>query len=256
MIQFENIQKTLSVSSLIRCVDRFENGHVRVETGLSYPDGSAIDVFLKNDQTQFPQSMLTDFGQTTFWLVSAAIKPWASKKRLQIIEDVVRIYGARTDGGALVMDVPDEQSLATSILRLGQACIRVSDLYFTRRSGIQSPAVDEVEELLAETDLSFESGADILSKFKKPVRVDFQVHGKRTQSAIIAIGGVTSSQVQTKSVDVFKRWYDLSEWGNQKITVFDDRHDVYRDEDMKRLQDVSMLLPLSDSQTIKEAIAA
>jgi len=253
---FESIQKELAGFQLVRQIDQVGVGHVRIETGLSYPDGSSIDVFVKHDPTLFPKLILTDFGQTTAWLISAMVKPWTSNKRQQIIEDVLRIYGAKSDGGALSLEVPGERELTTSILRLGQACIRVSDLYFTRRASIQSQAVDEVEEIIAETDLQFESGIEIPGKYNKPVKIDFLVHGRSTESAIMTLYGMNTSQVQSKSVDIFKRWYDLSSWENQKITIYDDRRDIYHDEDLKRIEDVSMLLPLSDSRTIREAIAA
>jgi len=55
----------------------------------------------------------------------------------------------------------------------------------------------------------------------------------------------------------FRRWYDLDvpERREQKVTVFDDRFDVYRDEDLNRLRDLSDVVALSDRQTLRDLLA-
>jgi hypothetical protein len=67
-----------------------------------------------------------------------------------------------------------------------------------------------------------------------------------------------SSTAHNLAIEVFRRWYDLSipERSEQRVTVFDDRFDSYRDDDVKRLREVSDVLPLSDSGALTQLVAA
>jgi len=42
----------------------------------------------------------------------------------------------------------------------------------------------------------------------------------------------------------------------QRITVLDDRHDVYRDDDIARLKELSDVVAFSDRQTLRDLLAA
>jgi hypothetical protein len=42
----------------------------------------------------------------------------------------------------------------------------------------------------------------------------------------------------------------------QRVTVFDDRHDSYRVEDLNRIRSMSDLIALSDKQTLRDLLAA
>lgn len=82
--------------------------------------------------------ILSDMGQTTNWLSDLLIKPWQSKKRTTFIEDALHALDVRQSNGALETDFETTQeSLVDAAVRLGQACVRVADLTFTRRSTSQ-----------------------------------------------------------------------------------------------------------------------
>jgi hypothetical protein len=51
--------------------------------------------------------------------------------------------------------------------------------------------------------------------------------------------------------EVFRKHYDLDipQRGEQRVTVFDDRVDVYRSEDIDRLRDVCEVVLLSANET-------
>lgn len=67
---------------------------IRCETCFLYPEGSSIDIF--------------------------------------IYSDVIRIYKVECINGALRMQYKDMHELADKIFCLEQACVRVSDLYYTK----------------------------------------------------------------------------------------------------------------------------
>jgi hypothetical protein len=68
-----------------------------------------------------------------------------------------------------------------------------------------------------------------------------------------------TSQAHVVANEIFRKWFDLNDSSGRsegRITVFDDRYDVYRSDDMNRLRDCSHLVALSDRQAIMDAIAA
>jgi hypothetical protein len=73
------------------------------------------------------------------------------------------------------------------VIRLGQACVRVADLSFTRRSSLQVTATDEVEELLSDADLVYQPNAPLQGRHGNIVVVDFLVEGRRRKSAVLTL---------------------------------------------------------------------
>lgn len=128
--------KTLHGRCMVKEADMLPKGHIRIQTGFLYPDGSSIDVFVVNDPKEplLPPSRLSDFGQTMAFLLNHDVKPWSSKKRRIQLEDAVSLYGVELAGGALEKRITNTQeSLSEAIILLGQACLRMSDLLFTKR---------------------------------------------------------------------------------------------------------------------------
>ncbi|MEY4511273.1 MAG: hypothetical protein RLZZ450_3395 [Pseudomonadota bacterium] len=260
MIELSEIEKRVQGHGLVRGVDQLPRGHVRLETAFLYPDGSSIDVFLKHEASQplLPATTLSDLGQTTTWLMDLQVKPWLSKKRQRIVEDVLRVHAVRQVGGALEIEMGSYDELLDDVVRLGQACARVADLTFTRRTSLQVSVDEEVEELLADFALDYSPNADLKGRFGAPVKVDFLVKGQRLESAILTLSSASSAASHTFANEVFRRWYDLddSERTKQRVTVFDDRHDAYRVEDLNRIRSMSDLIALSDKQTLRDLLVA
>ncbi|NOY91026.1 MAG: DUF1828 domain-containing protein [Deltaproteobacteria bacterium] len=258
MLSVLDIKEQTSGHSLVRSVDELPKGHVRIETGFLYPDGSSVDVFVVEASPMFPTLKLSDLGQTTSWLLDLQVRPWLSKKRQRLAEDAIRIYEVRQEGGALEYALSGLDSLVEGIVRLGQACVRVADLTYTRRSSLQGSISEEIEEFLVDSEFEFEPNIELLGRRGVNVRIDFLVHGSRTTSALLALATGNASQAHTVANEIFKRWYDLNipARNEQRVTVFDDQYDVYRAEDLHRLRDLSDVVALSDRQTMKDLLAA
>lgn len=254
---------TLSDLCMVRHVDTVPKGHVRIQTGFLYPDGSSVDVFLvDDDETQLlDPTKLSDFGQTTAFLLDHEIVPWTSKKRRAQLDDALELYDVKQEGGALVRHIDTrKESLQEGIILLGQSCIRMSDLLYTKRLQLQSPFNDDVEEFIADTGLPFEAGVQLPGQFG-PVSVDFLVSGKATQSAVLTLFSRLAAPAHTQANEVFKKWHDLNAFGGSenRITLLDDNVDVsrvYRDDDLRRLQQYSTVQPFSDRGTLAALLAA
>lgn len=258
MISFERVRGKIDGHRLVRSIDRVERGHVRLETIFLYPDGSSVDVFVPDTDPLLPPSKISDLGQTMAWLMDVQVKPWMSKKRQRILEDAIRLYGVNLNGGALETSLPSMDALVDGVVRLGQACVRVADLTYTRRTSLQAGVTEEVEEILADAELAYEAGVELEGKFNAPVRVDFLVSGKTLRSAVLAMSSANSSQAHQVANEIFRKWYDLDTPARpeHRVTVFDDRYDTYRAEDLARLRDRSDVIALSDRQTLIDLLAA
>jgi hypothetical protein len=243
--------------SLINDVDALAKGHLRVETHLKYPDGTSIEIFLLNGSSPTHGFVLSDLGQTTGWLMTAQIKPWLSKKRQALLDEIVRSSGATQQGGTLELRVSDTNQLPLAILRLAQCCSRVADLTFTKRTALQTLAREEVEEILADLEFSYEPDFEIPAAHRN-VKVDFLVRAQNKTSAILTLSSMNSTSAHTTANEIFSKWYDINTAGRpeQRVTVFDDRRDVYRDDDLQRLADLSTVVPMSDRRSFQEIIAA
>lgn len=257
-MDLETLRNQVQCAALIKSMDLLPKGYVRIETGLLYPDGTAIEVFL-SQRAAGENYWLSDLGQTMAWLLTMQIKPWQSKKRKTFLEDAIELFGVTQNGGALEVEVASIGLVSESILRLAQACLRASDLLLTRRAALQAAFPEQVEEVISDSDLTYEANVELIGRSGRPVKVDFLVRGARTRSAVLTLASGNSSQAHVAANEVFSRWYDLQgaeEQADQRVTLFDDSRDVYRDNDLRRLQEMSVVLGVSDPQAVREVLAA
>jgi hypothetical protein len=262
MPNIQDIELLANDLCMVRSRDVVPRGHLRLETKFLYPDRSSVDLFVVNGTQQqlMPGSpVLSDLGQTTAWLADVQVRPWQSKKRQRFLEDAIYVLGVRQNGGALETEfAPNHQDLEDAIIRLGQACVRVADLSFTRRSSLVVTATDEVEELISDADLAYQANASLLGRHGHVVVVDFLVEGRRRNSAVLTLAAQSTTSAHTMANEVFRKHYDLDtpQRAEQRVTVFDDRVDVYRSEDIDRLRDVCEVVPLSAREDLVALLAA
>lgn len=257
MIDLSDIKNRLDGHSIVRNVDQVPRGHVRIETAFLYPEGSSVDLFLVEEAPLLPATRLSDLGNTSQWLLDVQVRAWLSKKRQALVDDALRIYDVSRQGGAFEIQLASLDAIVDGVVRLGQACVRVADLVYTRRSSLQLVVTEEVEEVLADADLDYDANAELEGRYGKPVRVDFVVRGTRTKSALLTLSSRNTSQAHVQANEIFRRWYDLDipARTEQRVTIFDDRYDAYRDDDLHRLRDISEVLALSERTTIRDMLA-
>ncbi len=257
-----DIEQLAADLCMVREVDRVPRGHLRLETKFLYPDRSSVDVFVRNPAqgSLMPTApVLSDLGQTMTWLADVQVRPWQSKKRQRFVEDTLYTLGVRQNGGSLETSFEaNRNALEDAVIRLGQACVRVADLLFTRRSNLQVVASDEVEELISDAELAYEANVPLAGKHGNMVVVDFLVSGRRQKSAVLTLGAQYTASAHTSANEVFRKLYDLDmpTRPEQRVCVYDDRYDVYRSDDLKRIRDVSELIPLSARQDVVAVLAA
>jgi hypothetical protein len=250
-------QENLACVSLFHEADLLPSGYLRIETVFRYPDGTSIEIFVAPTDL-LPTIRLTDLGQTSAWLLNLQLKPWLSRKRRGFIEDALHTYGVKQSGGELILEIDGMAHLADGVIRLSQACLRVADLSFTRRSSLQSTFEEEVEDVLNDAELPYDSNPEVIGKYGNKISLNFAVQGSHTKSLVLTLGSQSPSAAHTLANEVFRKWHDLDQPGRleQRVTLFDDRADVYREEDLERLKGASSVLPFSDRRSVGVVLAA
>lgn len=258
MIDLDAITHLVQGHGLVLDIARLPRGHVRLETAFTYPDGSQVDVFLSDEGPLIPLRRLTDFGNTSSWLLDLQVKPWLSTKRKQLLDQALASLGVELNGGALDLELPSPDQLMDGVVRLSQACIRMADLHYTRRASLQPPLGEALEDIFNDSELVYESDLELPGMFGKPVKIDYCVHGNRKTSLVMAMATGNPSVAHAMANEVMRTWYDLQlpERTETRVSIFDDSQDVYREEDLARLRNFSDLMPLSDRRGIRDLLAA
>ena len=119
-----------SLPSVFECSPAPRKG-VRVRTPLMYPDGGMVDVFVVE---QSGCCYVTDFGETLGWLRMQSTSARRSPKQTRLVEDTCQTLGVKLHRGQLVLRTNGADGLGEAVLRLAQAAVRVSDLWFTFRT--------------------------------------------------------------------------------------------------------------------------
>lgn len=241
-----NIRSLITDVCLITACDQVRDGSLRLATPFRYPDGTQIDVFLKVDGDLFEGFELSDKGQTTAYLLDLHVKPWTSQKRKQTLADICTTLGVEQEGGAFRVRLKKEQmkDLPDAMLRLAQVCIRVADLAYTQRLRAPLALTEDFEEFIVTLDRPYQPGVKIAGQYGKEVSFDFLVEGQRMRSLVQILSTANRFAAHTLSNEAFARWYDITPTRNdfQCLTVYDSSNDVFREEDLKRLESVSNIV--------------
>lgn len=255
----KEITGALASGSLLRGVRTLRQKHLAIETGFTYPDGGSIEVYVVHDSMLADANHLTitDFGNTVNWLMNLGIKAWQGPSKRELVKQAVDPYDVTIKGAELRIEGLSLGALHDGILRLGQACLRVADISYTKRF---RPATDfqaQVEDMLGEFELPYETGYEI-PLGTKSVKVDAYVHGTTMKSALLLLSTGNQSYAHQRANEVFARWFDLkfAKRPEQLVTVWDTSSDVFRDEDLERLAHVSEVVPGDDRDRLKVLLAA
>lgn len=258
-VNCENIMEYLKSFSLVKDCDIIKSGELRISTPFNYPNGSHIDLFLRRNNDLFGTYILSDLGQTADYVDDMQFNLWATKKRRTIIDDICNSLNIlQADGQFQTQLTPEDfKQFYNPIVRLSQACIRISDLVFTQRLTIGGTFQDEVEEFLSVSHLKYEPEIILNGDFDNEVKVDFKVYGRNIISLVQTLSAGTNSHAVSN--EIFRRWYDIKSYknSNQFLTVYDQSYNTYRDDDIKRLSELSVVLGFpKEQEQIIESLAA
>ena len=190
---------------------------VRIRTPYLYPDGDIVDLYLTHIESASVvdrQMVLTDFGESISWLKSQTIAQKKSVKQRQLINDICFTHGVELYRGMLTLRVQNMRDLPSLVTRLGQAAIRIADLWFTFRTRAVESITDEVDDFLGDRSIFHERGQALTGRSGKSWRVDFHVRMPHRTSLV----NVLSTGSQAAASRIVDQWTTLLQRGMTLIT--------------------------------------
>jgi hypothetical protein len=244
------------VGSLFNCSNIGD--YVRIRTPFLYPDGDVIDLFFRESDGTFA---LTDLGESMRWLRMQTVSPSRSPKQRQLAQDVALTHGVEIFKGMLTTRVDNMDELPSAVVRLGQAAVRIADLWFTFRSRAVESVTDEVQDLLEEKDIPFERGEKISGRSGRVWKPDFHVRHPKRSALVYVLASGSKAAARGIAEHVLASWYDLDHLkiGPQAlrfVSLFDDTVDIWVPEDFRLLNDLSDVAHWSKPEEFIDLLAA
>lgn len=229
-----------AVPPLFVCSPAPQEG-VRVRTPMLYPDGGVVDVFVLERNGRY---IVTDFGDTLGWLGLQSVSKKRTKMQDALIQDVcLTLRIEQLSDQLMLRDVP-RGALGDSVLRVAQAAVRVSDLWFTLRSQAIQTTADEVDEWLRERAIDFKRDVPKQGRSTQNWNVDFETHIGSHTCFVFILGTGTRGAVRRLTEHVVAGCVDLSHFRDGQsslsfVSLFDDTQDVWQPEDFSLVEGVS-----------------
>ena len=206
---------------------------VRVRTPMMYPDGGIVDVFILERGEAYT---MTDFGEALGWLQMQSVSRSLTNRQDALIGDVCRTLRVELFQGKLVLRNVKSEELGDAVIRLAQAVVRVSDVWFTMQPRRIKTTADEVEGWLRDKRIQFERRVKLQGRSNRDWTIDFQTYTKQT-SLIFLLDTSARSAVKRITENVLAGCVDLGHLKDKNpdlkfVSLFNDsRRDIWRDED-------------------------
>ena len=129
-IDCSNVAQFVKAIPLIRNCDTVRSGALRLSTPFHYPNGEYVDVFLERQYALLENSyQLSDYGQTYIYLKDAQAPLGTTSRKKEIIDDILASHNVTLSNGDLsvILKGDNFSDLSEAIMRLSQACVRISD---------------------------------------------------------------------------------------------------------------------------------
>ena len=214
---------------------------VRVRTPMLYPDGEVVDVFILERGSGYT---VTDFGDALGWLWLQSISQRRSGRQEILVQDVCRTLRIELFHDQLVLRQVGEDTLGEAVVRVAQAVVRVSDLWFTFRSQSFQNTADEVDEWLREKQIPFDRQVQKQGRSAQNWTIDFETYTDNRTSLVFLLSTGSRGTVRRLAEHVLAGCVDLShlkvnQSGLAFVSLFDDTEDVWRPEDFNLVDEHS-----------------
>ena len=243
-----------SLSPLFECSPAPMEG-VRVRTPMMYPDGGIVDVFVLERSERFT---VTDFGDALGWLYLQSVSRSRSRRQQLLIADICQTLSVELTRGQLMLRDVSTEELGDAVIRLGQAVVRISDVWFTMRSQSFLTTADEVEEWLDDRQIPYERGVKERGRSNQDWTIDFRTETNRT-SLVFLLGTGTRGATRRITEHVLAGCVDLNHLKISQpdltfVSLFDDTQDVWREQDFRLVADHSEVAYWSHPDTLERIL--
>lgn len=243
------------MGALFSCIPHRDD--CRIRTPYLYPDGDNIDLFCK---TEGDVITVSDLGETLRWLRMQTLSPRRSPKQNVLIADACLTHGVELYKGMLLARCRQGESLAAVALRVAQAALRVSDLWFTFRTRAVESITDEVADLLTERQFPFGRAERLAGRSGRAWTPDFHVRVPAQSSLVYVLSTGSRSAARSVAEHVLAAWYDLNHLAAgpealRFVSLFDDTADVWTQEDFRLVEPLSTIARWSEPDRFVEVLA-
>jgi hypothetical protein len=257
------IKEIVGDLSLVRECDKVRGGAIRISTPFLYPNGDSIDIFLDTKSDVLGQFMLlSDYGQTGMYLHNYQVELDSSKRRSQLVEDIISEFDVKIRDGSLQVRL-DRQGegadISEAIMRLSQACLRVSDLVYHQRMKSLVIFREEIDRFLKESLLPYKADGKVAGKFGRSVKMDFTVKSNGVTSYLLTMAARTDSALHIQANEVFGRWSSIEASRANLLTVTNVASaEMLRSDDSQRIKTLApvFVFPQQEQELISLMTAA
>ena len=214
---------------------------VRVRTPLLYPDGGVVDIFVLETNGSF---IVTDFGDALGWLGLQSTSQSRSSNQNELVQDVCQTLRIEFSNDQLRLSNVARGALGEAVLRVAQAAVRVSDIWFTLRSKSIQTIADEVDEWLRERTIDFERKVSKPGRSTQNWLIDFETFTDSRSCFVFLLATGTRGAVRRMTEHVVAGCVDLNHYKETQptlafVTLFDDTEDVWQPRDFTFVEEVS-----------------
>lgn len=231
--------------------------YIKVRTPYLYPDGDVLDLFIKpNGETL----TLTDLGETLRWLSMQTYAKQRSRKQDILIEDICLTHRIEFFKGMFLARIQKSESLVYALVRLAQTALQVADLSFTFKNKEFFSIKEEVEDLLIESEISYERNYRVSGTSGRMWNMDFYVRNSQRTSLIHVLSTGSRASAQNLTTKVFTEWYDLRGLLSRStsirfISLVDDTVDIWSPDNLSLLEEFSEVIYWSQPEILKEQLS-
>lgn len=244
----ERINQTIGKLFVCSPVNEF----VQISTPFILPDGSVIDLFLKEKEESY---VLTNLGETFGWLYLQTAAYSLSKNQEIIIKDIVITHGVEQFDGMLITRLKKDDNLADAILRLSQAIIRVADTNTKLKVPSFEPITEEVTEFLNKKKLNVERNKKFTGMSGTARSVDFCAHRPHGTTLINTLSTPALRTARMRVDKVFTTWSEISYLKESKynfISLIDDSKNLWNENNITLLNRVSNVVKWSNRDDLQK----
>jgi hypothetical protein len=213
---------------------------LRIVTPFALPDGDLLVLFALRHSDP---PLLGDLGETLRWLRSHTSAARRSEGLQQRILEICTGLGVELERGELRTHTRAHEPLALALVRLAQACLRVSELWRNFRPRPTSSLLDEIDaELrskLPTRPLSITRGDRIAGISATTWSVDFRVRTAERHTLIFVLASERREHARKLAEHVVAACTDLAHLRKlrrtpvQFLAVFDDRGEAWSDAEAR-----------------------
>ena len=230
-------------------------GYYLITTPLLYPDRDHIQLFIK--ELSGNRYLVSDLGQTMMKLSTYGFEPHRTPRRRAMIFQITSSFSIRFDNGRFFIIASGEE-LGAKIWDLLLGVHKAADLVFTVGSYTKATFADEFENFVSERRIEYERGKQLDLLIGTTENVDFWVNDSPVPKAILLVSASTPGYAQQRSDRVYRTFNELNlaNYQASRLSIIDDRQDVWGSNVLIRLRHVSRVILWTRTREVERALAS